>query len=105
MALEYLHSMNARPMADIPPALLSGWLSAKPNYFADLWEQISRGQYSDCTVQLGVAPLELVGLEWNWDIKKNKGLSIKTYSIVFNRRAVKEKLDPTAARRNWLSRS
>jgi hypothetical protein len=49
-----------------------GWFCLKPPDFAEIWEQIRNGGYSDCDVTLWVGPVtSSKGPDWLWQLSDN----------------------------------
>jgi hypothetical protein len=69
--------------------VLYGWFSLRDlDWYTALWDQVLHGDYSGCSISLGVRPVEGSGYEdWTWDT--NQPLSVETVSIQFTRKAKK----------------
>jgi hypothetical protein len=69
---------------------IGGWFCLEPESYAELWNQVREGGYSDCRMELVVEPVEFIGVEWEWDVVGNFGLFITSVSIDFTRKSVFE---------------
>jgi hypothetical protein len=72
-------------------ACVGGWFCLKPDSYADVWEQVRDGGYSDCLIDISVAPVGNKGLESLWDVKLHPSLFIVEVSVQFTRKVFEEK--------------
>jgi hypothetical protein len=67
---------------------IDGWCCLEPESYAELWNQVREGGYTDCRMELAVEPVELNDDEWEWDVIGNFALFITSVSINFTRKPV-----------------
>jgi hypothetical protein len=75
---------------DIPAmgAFLSGWFVLNAQSLEDTWNQVLEAGYTECTITLGIGPVESLPLEgWLWNVTENPHLVIDTVSVAFERPA------------------
>lgn len=75
------------PLLDIDgnDAFVAGWFSVQPEHFAELWDQVSRGGYSDCVINLNVSSVGSSGFGSVWDVTAHQSLYIMSFSVQFTR--------------------
>jgi hypothetical protein len=81
-------------------ACVGGWFCLKPESYADLWEQVREGGYSDCPIDIQVAPVG-GGLETLWDVEVHPSLFIMGVSVQFTRKVFEEKKAVEDAAPRW----
>jgi hypothetical protein len=79
---------------------LHGWFFMNPTAYAELWEQVRGGGYSNCIFSLGVGPVKGEEGEEIW---KNNPLSILSASISFARRR-RGSIGQQSPLKRWLER-
>jgi hypothetical protein len=82
-------------------ACVSGWFCLKPDSYADLWEQVRDGGYSDCLIDIRVAPVGSKGFETLWDVEAHRHLFILGVSVRFTRKVFEEKKAVEEAAPRW----
>jgi hypothetical protein len=96
----FIHRKSVGPLA----THIGGWFCLEPESYAELWNQVREGGYSDCRMQLDVGPVGFNGVEWEWDVVSDFGLFITSVSIDFTRKPVSENGTKKKLSR-WLHRS
>jgi hypothetical protein len=97
--LSFFDRREQRDDIDGNDAFVGGWFCLKPDLYADLWEQVREGGYSDCLIDLDVAPVAGKGFGWVWDVEAYRSLFILSASVKFTRKAFEEKAVEEAAPR------
>lgn len=84
--------------------LVSGWISLKSNDFAEVWEQVRQGRYSDCIIEITVRPLEFLGADtgWQWDVINHQVIQVTAMIVQFVRTPPKKKLERVKRKRGWF---
>ena len=80
---------------------ISGWFCLEPESYAELWNQVREGGYSDCRMELDIEPVGFNGVDWEWDVVGNFGLFITSVSIDFTRKPVSENRTKKKLGRWW----
>jgi hypothetical protein len=77
---------------------LHGWFFLKkPDSYTAVWDQIRDGGYSECSITLGVSPVQYRSDDLIWNV--DQPLSIKNVSLQFKRKTnVNKPTDQAAAR-------
>jgi hypothetical protein len=80
---------------------IGGWFCLDRESYAELWDQVREGGYSDCRMTLNLEPAKFDGAEWIWDVGRNLALFITWVSIEFTRKPVSE--SSTKEKLGWWS--
>jgi hypothetical protein len=75
---------------------LSGWLVLNAQSLQDTWDQVLHGDYTDCTIQIAISPVESSGGNWRWDVKRTPHLEIDTVEVSFTRKAARPEVQAEA---------
>jgi hypothetical protein len=76
----YLDTMHA------PSSSIACWFVLAPDHYNETWAQVSRGAFTDCTILLELAPVQMKSLRPLWDVVKDRSLFVLGASIRFVRR-------------------
>ena len=65
---------------------IGGWFCLRPPDFAEAWEQIRNGGYSECDIALEIGPVVSNGPDWLWETSNDEVLFIDAARIDFTRK-------------------
>ena len=84
--------------------LVSGWISLKSDDFAEVWEQVRKGGYSDCVIEIAVRPVEFLGDDtgWQWNVIDHQVIQVTAMIVQFVRTPPKKKLERVKRKRGWF---
>jgi hypothetical protein len=66
---------------------IGGWFCLRPSDFAEAWEQIRNGGYSECDIEMEIGPVVGKGPDWLWQTSNNRALFIEAARIDFTKQA------------------
>lgn len=79
-------------------AMIIGWCYVDHDQFADLWQQVTLGNYSRSSLTLHLGPFNFDSPECHWDVKEQRQLFIESISFAFTRDRVEPKSEPPQKR-------
>jgi hypothetical protein len=68
------------------PSEIGGSIHLPPDQYKDVWEQASRGAFTECIITMDLAPLDIpddVGESPIWEVKTSPRLSIQGATVSF----------------------
>src|SRR5262245_6922684 len=84
--------------------VVSVWVSSKSDDFAEVWEQVRQGGYSDCFIEIAVRLVEFLGndIGWQWDVTNYQTIQVTAIMVQFVRTPARKKLEQVKQRRGWF---
>lgn len=64
---------------------ISGWFWMEADLYDEVWGQVRENNYTDCTVDIDIAPIEFETFTFKWDVGEKKVISINRAGVMFGR--------------------
>ncbi len=83
--LAYHPEQPPRDDIDGMECFIGGWFWMEEDLYDEVWGQVRENKYTDCTVDIDIAPIEFGTFTFKWDVGKKNVISIQRAGVMFGR--------------------